>query len=327
MSAEPIAVHVLTGFLGSGKTTLLNSLLADEALADTAVVINEFGEIALDHLLVEGGVDDVVLLQGGWLCCVAAGSLREPRVDLYVRRRSGELPPFRRVIVETSGLADPGPVIEAVTRDVLLKERFEARTVICVADATGEATLDGFPEARAQAALADCFVITKGDRAGSNPGALALALATFNPVAPIVTAAALARKLAISEADIRLAGSTAFADPHDHRHASGIGSVSLVLAGDATWPGIAEWTAALKARWGVGLLRVKALLALAGEQRPVLVQGVRGVFDLRTLPAWPDDARYGRIVAIGADLDRAVLEEGVALLGPVRSVVCENVPA
>ena len=315
MSIEPIAVHVLTGFLGAGKTTLLNRLLARPELMDTAVVVNEFGEIGLDHLLVEGAIDDVVLLDGGCLCCVASGSLRETLVDLYSRRATGKLPRFRRVIIETSGLADPGPILHALTRDPLLKDRFAARALICVVDATDASVLERYPEAQAQIAMADRIVITKADLAGKEAARAARALiAALNPLATLLAADAVAsdpRSLTAGD------GPRVWAldpKPHEHIHASGIGSVSVLYAGVVSWRGIAAWTAELQARWGGELLRLKALLSVVGDDRPVLVQGVRGLFDVSRLLEWPDEQRAGRIVAIGRGLDRATLEKGLALL-------------
>lgn len=311
MTDDVILVHIITGFLGSGKTTLLNRLLANPGLLDTAVIINEFGEIGLDHLLVEGAIDNVLLMDGGCLCCVASGSLRETLIDLYVRRGSGDLPPFRRVLIETSGLADPGPIILTLARDALLKDRFKLRGVICVADATDDTVLNCFPEARAQAVMADRFVITKLDRAGpERVSALVTALRTLNANAPVVMGDAIATTPeALLSTDYAL-GWPAETDGHAHAHASGIASVSLSDPRAVTWPHLARWTAELRADWGDDLLRLKALLPLVAQHRPVLVQGVRGAFDVQQLDAWPDAFRHGRIVAIGIGIDRAAIEAG-----------------
>ncbi|WP_349368550.1 GTP-binding protein [Salinarimonas sp.] len=165
---DPIPLDVLTGFLGAGKTTLLNRLLQDEALADTVVIMNEFGEVGLDHLLVETVDEGMVLLSAGCLCCTVRGDLVATLEDLLRKRDNGRIMPFRRVIVETTGLADPAPILHAVLYHPYLKLRYAVEGVVTVVDAVnGAATLDAHEEAVRQAAVADAIVITKGDLAGA----------------------------------------------------------------------------------------------------------------------------------------------------------------
>src|SRR5689334_3747172 len=192
MSADPrIPVHVLTGFLGSGKTTLLNRLLREPGLADTAVIVNEFGEIGLDHLLVTGGRDNVLLLESGCLCCTLLDSLRETLADLYHRRARGELPPFRRVVVETTGLADPAPILLTLLRDPVATAWYELGRVVVTVDAVhGAEQLADYPEARAQVAAADLVLFTKTDLAGGAPAGLSDAVARINAAARLADAGA-----------------------------------------------------------------------------------------------------------------------------------------
>ena len=164
MADAPIPVSVLTGFLGSGKTTLLNRLLKDPALADTAVIINEFGDVGIDHLLVEKASEGIIELSDGCLCCTVRGELVDTLSDLIDRLQTGKLQRLKRVIIETTGLADPAPVLHAVMGHPVLLQAFRVDGVITTVDAiNGMATLDAHEEAIKQAAVADRIVITKTD--------------------------------------------------------------------------------------------------------------------------------------------------------------------
>src|SRR5271170_1409838 len=178
-------VTVLTGFLGSGKTTLLRHLLATPQFADTAVLINEFGEIGLDHLLVGAVDDDIVLLQSGCICCTIRDDLKTAIRGLYDRRARGEIPNFRRLAIETTGLADPTPVLSTILHDPVLRHHFHLGNVVTTVDGvTGLADLDAHPETVKQAAIADRLVITKRDLAvPATVEALRAALRRLNPAA------------------------------------------------------------------------------------------------------------------------------------------------
>ncbi len=309
MSATPVTI--VTGFLGAGKTTLLNRLLRHPEFRDTAVIVNEFGEIGLDHALVEQGQDRIVLLDAGCLCCVLADSLRETLVDLYQRRSTAAVPPFKRVVIETSGLADPAPVLESLAHDPLLAGRFATGAVLCVVDAGfGARTLAEHREAREQVAMADTLVVTKA--AGADFSDLAGRLLAINPVAPMVDADELDDLPALLNAQPQW---RAGPEPvHDHRHESDVTAHSLRLDHPVDWAGIAAWTDHLRARWEEALLRCKALIEVRGAVGPALVQGVRDRFAVTRLPAWPDDERGARIVIIGRNLDPGDLRRGLAWL-------------
>ncbi len=186
-----LPVSVLTGFLGSGKTTLLQKLLHHPGMARTAVVINEFGEVGLDHLLVAKASENMVLMDSGCLCCTIRGDLVDTLRDLFLKRVKGEIPEFDRVVVETTGLADPAPIIHTLMSDPLLAARFRLDGVISTVDAVhGSNQLDRQPESVKQAAVADRIVLTKTDVATPNATlALVQRLGTINPAAPVIPAA------------------------------------------------------------------------------------------------------------------------------------------
>ena len=187
---EPIAINILTGFLGAGKTTLLNALVKDETLANAVVLINEFGEVALDHLLVEGVEGEMIALSSGCLCCTIRGELVTALEDLLRRRDNGRIRAFDRVLIETTGLADPAPILNTLMLHPYLSRRFIIDSLVTVVDAVnGAATLEAHEEARRQVAMADRLVLTKSDLAeeGAIAG-LAAHLERLNPTSPILDA-------------------------------------------------------------------------------------------------------------------------------------------
>jgi G3E family GTPase len=310
-----IPIFVLTGFLGSGKTSLLNALLKDPAFRDTAVIVNEFGDIGLDHLLIASAKENTILLDAGCLCCAVVDSLKETLLDLLHRRARSDLPMFRRIVVETTGLADPGPILQQLTRDPLVAHAYRLRGVICTIDALfGEDQIARHPEAAAQAAVADWLIVTKTDLLGGvPPPSLTGLLRSLNPSADIRQVVDGASLLAGDSETIPWLNDigVSHGEPaHDHA----ISSQSFWLDRPVTWAGLAAWTAWMRQTAGADLLRSKGLMNVAGVGGPVVLHGVRDRFELTRAPAWPDEERRSRLVIIGRNLDRAELQAGLGWL-------------
>lgn len=308
-------LFVLTGFLGSGKTTLLNCLLRTPDFADTAVIVNEFGEIGLDHHLIASATDNVVLLESGCLCCTLVNSLEETLADLYHRRAAGEVKPFRRVVIETSGLADPGPILNTLLGHRLVTDVYRLGALLCTVDAQhGGRQVERHGEARRQIALADRLLFTKTDLVSTEETAHAQALcAGINPFAACDSAIPGVPALAaFVDTDIPRAR-WALALPAVH--SVDVRAHCFTLDHAVTWAGIAAWTRLLTETFGEGLLRTKALLRLADEPGAVCIQGVGRVFHRPDrLAAWPDDDPRGRIVCIVQNVAIEPLRRSLAAL-------------
>jgi len=343
ISTEPTAlipVTLLTGFLGSGKTTVLNHVLKQPGMAATAVIVNEFGEIGLDHLLVERSSEDVVLLNSGCLCCTVRGDIVDTLTNLFVDRVKGKVPFFTRVAIETTGLADPAPILHTLMTDPIVAARYVLDGVVTTVDAVnGAGSLDRQPEAVKQAAVADRLLLTKTDIA--EPGArqaIEARLKELNPSAAIVS-------VAQGAIDSALLFNIGFYDPttksldvrrwlrdesfegdhgqdvghgHEHpdvnRHDDRIRAFCVTREQPISWAALSTWLDGLAAMRGDDLLRLKAIVALSDRpDQPVVLHGVQHLFHPPVLlPEWPSEDRRTRMVFITRDLPRETIETTLA---------------
>ncbi len=302
-----IPVTVITGFLGAGKTTLLRRFLSSPQGEGTAVIVNEFGAVGIDDALVRDSADETVLLGNGCVCCITRTDLQAALRRLVVDRERGTVPPFRRIVIETSGLADPGPILQTFATDRALGGEFHIDVVLTVVDAVnGEATLDAAAEARKQAILADRLVVSKSDLAGAEKTArLTRRLQDLNPRATIDIAVGgdLDPGRVVEPAPHERSGFIAEA-----AHSDGIASFVLAQDPPIRWLAFARAMETLIALRGADLLRVKGILNVAGCRGPVVVQYVQHLAHPPVeLASWPDANRASRVVFI----TRAIAERQV----------------
>ena len=333
MDTPLIPVSLLTGFLGSGKTTLLNQLI--QQLPRTAIIMNEFGEIGLDHQLLQKTDGPLALLQGGCICCTVVGSLSPTLKNLFMASSRGEIPQFERVIIETTGIADPAPILDTLINERWIAARFQLNSVVTTVDAVlGEQQLDSYFEAVKQVAVADRLLLTKTDLATPDAiAALQARLETLNPGAPILTVqhgqidaaqilnAGLYNPTSktsnvsqwLNEMRYRPVAATSLmgkprsdAPVHDNR----IRSFSVTFDEPLEWMGIYAALQMLLNFRAKSLLRMKAIVNLKGKDVPTVLHAVQHVlYPPAELPAWPDDNRQSRFVFIVADMEAELVEQ------------------
>jgi G3E family GTPase len=303
--AERTPAVLVTGFLGSGKTTLISALLEHPELASSAVIVNELGEVPIDHHLVRRVDERTVVLPGGCVCCALRADLADTLRDLARRRDRNELPQFRRVVIETTGLADPAPIIGTFLSDPHVQHHYSLDHVVTTVAAVH--AVRG-PELVKQVVAADRLVITKTDLAGASD--LAAELRELNPTAEIVEASfgevEPERLLEGPGVDLREVPAEQHSRPH------GIDAVCLEFEQPLDWTAFGMWLTMLLAARGGDILRVKGLLDPGGDT-PVLVNGVQHVVHPPAhLDGWPDEDRRSRIVFIGRGLRRHELQDSLA---------------
>ena len=324
--ASLIPLNIVTGFLGSGKTTLLQRLLRAPKLQNTAVLVNEFGEVGLDHRLLQGVTESTLLLDNGCICCAIRGDLQEALRQLLSQRARGDVPAFDRIVVETSGLADPVPIAYTVMAEPVLQHHLRLGGIVTTVDAVnGIAQLSNYPESVKQAAVADRLIVTKSDLA--EPGtvdALHASLRRLNRSAPIHDATNYSDGLLtddIYDAESkareidgwRAADGDSHDHPLEHEHADDVQSFSLSFDARMDWTAFGIWLSMLLNRHGEHVLRVKGLLNLEGLPTPVLINGVQHIVHPPShLAAWPDGDRRSHLIFIVRGLARERIEASLA---------------
>ena len=326
----PKPVTVITGFLGSGKTTLLSALLKKKEMKNVAVIINEFGEVGLDHALVEHSDENIVELQNGCICCTIQGDLQETMLDLIDKMTKGKVPYFDKVIIETTGLADPVPIIHTLISSMDLQRIYTLDGVITVVDAiNGEKTLDLQPEAVKQAALAERIIISKIDLVEKDKELpLKTRLRTINPSIKIIESSF--GDVSISDLidlgaydpfnksrDVREwleAESMGSHHDHDHhvnvnRHDENIEAFSMTSEKPVNMVAFGLFKDLLMAQMGPDLLRLKGIINIEGKDRPAVIHGVQHIFHpVHWLEQWPDTERQTKLVFITRNVKKEQIE-------------------
>lgn len=331
-----IPVFVVTGYLGSGKTTLINHMLQHPSLKDAAVLVNEFGDVGLDHLLVQEMDENTVLLQSGCICCTIRSDLKDSIIELNSKREAGTVPPYKRLILETTGLADPSPILFTLNSDTVIKHHYRLGSAIATVDAVnGLSQMKRYPEPTKQVSVADRIVLTKTDIAEPDMvRRLKKKLTRMNPSADLIEAVQgkvdVKRMLRADVYDLRTKGaevrrwleaeaeSAKANSEHGHRHDvnrhdKSIYSFTVTYDEPLDWTAFGIWLTMLLHRHGENVLRVKGLLNVKGIDAPVVVNGVQHVVHPPIhMKAWPTEDRRSHIVFIVDGIERALIERSLA---------------
>jgi len=312
-----LQINVLTGFLGSGKTTLLQRVLANEDMGETALLINEFGEVGIDNLLVQEIAPNTVLLPSGCVCCSVRGDLKQALIDLHDKRSRGEIPAFRRVLLETTGLADPAPILATLQRDPQLRGRYHVGLMVTVVDALHASLQERIhPEWLGQVTAADRLLVSKADLVSAAMlDQLLEHLQTLNPSASIELASTvvegdeqlLGEGLKSLEPDEEVAKWQLFAPTKQPQH-GGAQVCALEYEEPLDWLAFGVWLSMLLRCHGERILRVKGILNVIDSEQPIVIHGVQHCLHSPVhLSSWPDGLRRSRLVIIVRDLDTKLL--------------------
>ena len=347
MTASSITpVTLLTGFLGSGKTTLLNRLLKHPSMQETAVLINEFGAVSIDHLLVREASENIMVMSNGCICCSVAGDMVNALRDLYFKRANNEIPNFKRIVIETTGLADPAPIMHTLIEMPLVSARYSFSGIITTVDAVhGEQQLTDHFESVKQAAVADRIILTKTDTASREQiDALRARLLALNPAADVVEAILgdiapdrlfdtglyqPSRKTPDVQNWLRAAAYRQIQAPPllrtrtaRSRHDARINSFVVTFKEPVAWHALVDALEMLTSHRGENLLRIKGIVNVAGEPLPRVIHAVQHtIYPAATLSAWPDGEHNTKLVFITRDLDETLIRQ------TLTSFVTETTPA
>ena len=325
-----IPVTVITGFLGSGKTTLLSSILKKKEMQKTAVIINEFGEIGLDHALIEHTDENIVELQSGCICCTIQGDLNKTLIDLFDKMMNGKVSSFNRVLIETTGLANPVPIIHTLMSSIELIRIYSLDGVITVVDSVnGEKTLDLHEESLKQLALAEKIILSKTDIVDKDEiNSLIYRIKEINPVSQIVFSKF--GNIPLEEifglgaydpykksADVKkwLAAEKYKDKKHHHhhdvnRHNENIRAFSMMSENPVNMIAFSFFRDMITAALGANLLRMKGIINIAGEERPAVIHGVQHIFHpVQWLETWPDNDRRTKLVFITQNIKKEQIED------------------
>ena len=316
-----IPVTIVTGFLGSGKTTIIRHLLADARYANAAVIVNELGEIGIDHNLFRRTDERITLLRGGCACCARRDDLVEALRDLISRFDRGELPALDRVVLETTGLADPAPILHTIALDPVLCRRYRVDLTLATLDAlAGEANLATHGEAFRQVTAADLIVVTKSDLAPPDMSdRLSRRVGELNPMADVIVgdrgridSCCLLLRRFPKVREIHPGESSRAVLPLSHAGHAHVAALSLTYGDRLDWRMLGLWLTMLLHCHGEKILRVKCLIDV-GEDGPLILEGVQHVVHApRHLRDWPDADRRSRLVVIARDVDPNVIRESFA---------------
>ena len=325
-----IPVTVITGFLGSGKTTLLSSILKKKEMQKTAVIINEFGEIGLDHALIEHTDENIVELQSGCICCTIQGDLNKTLVDLFDKMMNGKVSSFKRILIETTGLANPVPIIHTLMSSIELIRIYSLDGVITVVDSiNGEKTLDLHEESLKQLALAEKIILSKTDIVDKDEiKSLVYRIKEINPVSQIIFSKF--GNIPLEEifglgaydpykksADVKnwLAAEKYKDKKHHHyhdvnRHNENIRAFSMMSENPVNMIAFSFFSDMITAALGAILLRMKGIVNIEGEERPAVIHGVQHIFHpVQWLEKWPDNDRRTKLVFITQNIKKKQIED------------------
>jgi len=325
-----IPVTVITGFLGSGKTTLLSSILKKKEMQKTAVIINEFGEIGLDHALIEHTDENIVELQSGCICCTIQGDLNKTLIDLFDKMMNGKVSSFNRILIETTGLANPVPIIHTLMSSIELIRIYSLDGVITVVDSiNGEKTLDLHEESLKQLALAEKIILSKTDIVDKDDiKSLVYRIKDINPVSQIIFSKF--GNIPLEEifglgaydpykksADVKnwLAAEKYKDKKHHHhhdvnRHNENIRAFSMMSENPVNMIAFSFFRDMITAALGANLLRMKGIVNIAGEERPAVIHGVQHIFHpVQWLETWPDNDRRTKLVFITQNIKKEQIED------------------